>query len=55
MREGLIYQFEISETTLEEVFIFLSKMQVDSESQAVEASSTFCCWERNSQGCFLIC
>ena len=56
LKEGLILQFEISETTLEEVFIYLSRMQIEQDIDPEEhKNSTCCCWERNNKGCFCIC
>ena len=50
---GLIEQYQISEGTLEEVFIHLSKQQPFVEEQEYHEPWQILCWEWGQTGCQL--
>lgn len=51
MKEKLVSKYKIKESTLEEVFLFLSQLQPPVDQVEYSEPWQFCCWERGANGC----
>lgn len=51
LSNGVIKKYQVNESTLEEVFLFLSQLQPEVEAVEYKEPWQFCCWECGDQGC----